>query len=93
MPTQKICADSHQQIIYVSDECPLCQARERMDELLDAKTDIDQENIAELFKRVDRIEKQVKRLLPEPNKPRTSAIISRILGLKKSDESTVEFDA
>jgi hypothetical protein len=48
MSKQKICQDSHEEIIYSGDECPLCIQREAMNVLLDGKEDLDQQNIHDL---------------------------------------------
>lgn len=57
----KNCADNHGRVLYDGDECPVCLIREQLDEKLDAKTDIDQENILDLFKRVETIEKIIQK--------------------------------
>lgn len=55
----KMCSDSHDQVFYSGKDCPVCIVHRQMDELLDEKEDIDQENINELFKRVDKLERIV----------------------------------
>jgi hypothetical protein len=50
MSKQKICHDSHEEIIYSGDVCPLCIQREAMDAMLDERVDIDQQNIADIYR-------------------------------------------
>lgn len=39
--------------------CPLCQAREEMDRLLDDRTDITEANILDLFKELKSVHKEI----------------------------------
>lgn len=45
--------------MYNGKECPVCQIRLQLDQVLDAKTDIENENIFELIDRVGKLENAV----------------------------------
>lgn len=63
------CEDSHQQISFEGNVCPLCRTQAGFNDVLDDRDDIVEQNIVELFKDVRRLTKQVrrleKRLLPQ----------------------------
>lgn len=62
----KICADNHSEVAYQGSDCPVCEIRLQLDQVLDAKTDIEEADIFDLYgqqtivnKRLRRIEKKL----------------------------------
>jgi len=62
LPTLKSCSNNHNPIMYDAKECPLCVALLNMDDIVDAKTDIDQDNIFDLFSQVGVLNKRVRKI-------------------------------
>lgn len=60
------CADDHEQIVYTVSPCPVCVLRKKLDEMIDDRITIQDENIEEVFKELKvvrhRLEKVEERL-------------------------------
>ena len=55
----KACNNHHSEILYTSEDCPLCRKILELDSVLDGKTDIQQQNIADLFLEVGELKKSL----------------------------------
>lgn len=62
MQKLKACADSHDQILYYGQSCPLCEAREKLDEIINAKTDIEEADIFDLYHELKLVQHRIKRV-------------------------------
>lgn len=55
----RTCSDTHEEVIYSGTECPVCKERLLLDQALDDREDIDQDNIANLSKEIELLEKRL----------------------------------